>query len=479
MTKLKRYYITTPIYYVNDKPHIGHAYTTIAGDILARYYKSQGASVFYLTGTDEHGSKVAESADKASMSPQEFADQQAELFKAAWSNLNIKYDYFIRTTDKRHRESVTKFMQQLQDNQAVYEGKYQGLYCTGCEKFFTEKELVDGLCPYHKEPPKQITEKNYFFKLKDHLEEIKKLIESDQVNIRPLAQKNETLGLFKQGLEDFSISREKVKWGIPLPFDQAQNVYVWVDALQNYISAIGYGDNEEEFKKWWQEAEVIHLMARDILKFHAIFWPAMLLANGIKTPDRQYIHGFFSINGQKMSKSLGNIIDPNEMVQEFGTDATRYLLLSQFPFGADGNIDQSNFIAKYNTDLANGLGNLVARTLNMIEKFSEGQIPETVESTRDFAKVNKYTEELAFDKALSEIWSQIAWANIEIDKQKPWDLAKAGQKEKLNKILSQLATLLCEIGQAISPFMPETGNKILKQISAKKIEKGESLFARK
>jgi len=475
----KRYYITTPIYYVNDKPHIGNAYTTIAGDVLARYYRSQQAEVFYLTGTDEHGSKVAESAAKTGLPPQEFVDRQAELFKTAWQKLDITYDYFIRTTDQRHRQSVEKFMAKLHEVGAVYEGEYSGLYCIGCEKFMTEKELVDGVCPDHKTKPELITEKNYFFKLKDYIEPVKKLIESDQLKIEPANQKNETLGLFKQGLADFSVSREKVKWGIPLPFAPEQNIYVWVDALQNYISAIGYGDKEEEFKKWWEESEVIHLMARDILKFHTIFWPAMLLAAEVAVPQREFIHGFFSINGAKMSKTQGNIIDPNVMVAEFGSDATRYLLLSQFPFGADGNIAQESFIEKYNADLANGLGNLVSRTFNMIDKYCEGKIPEIVDSPRDFSQINKHIEELAFYKALKEIWQSIAWANAEIDQKKPWQLAKEGKQEQINKLLSQLASLLCQIGQTICPFMPQTGQKILDQISAEKISKGDPLFPRK
>ena len=475
----KRYYITTPIYYVNDKPHIGHAYTTIAGDILARYYRSKSAEVFYLTGTDEHGSKVAESAQTANKSPQQFVDEQTELFKKTWQNLNIKYDYFVRTTDQRHQDSVGQFMSKLQAKGAIYEGKYQGLYCNGCEKFMTEKELVDGQCPDHKIEPEVITEKNYFFKLKDYLDPVKKLIESDQLSIEPANQKNETLGLFKQGLADFSVSREKVKWGIPLPFDSKQNVYVWVDALQNYISAIGYGDDKKQFTKWWKEAEVIHLMARDILKFHAIFWPAMLLAADVPVPQREFIHGFFSINGQKMSKSLGNIIDPNVMVKEFGADATRYLLISQFPFGADGNIEQANFVTKYNSDLANGLGNLVSRTLNMIEKFSDGKIPQIVDCPQDLSQVDQYIEQLAFDKALQEIWRSIAWANSQIDHQKPWKLAESGQQKELNKLLSELAGLICRIGQAIEPFMPETAQQILAQISSEKICKGNPLFASK
>lgn len=288
---LKKFYITTPIYYVNDKPHIGHAYTTIAADVLARYYRQKEYDVFFLTGTDEHGAKVAESAKEAGLGPQAFTDQNSELFKQVFNELHISNDYFIRTTDKRHEESVKKFIQRLYDQKDIYEGKYEGLYCIGCEKFMTEKELVDGMCPDHSKPPEKVSEKNYFFKLSKYLPKVKELIEKNKIKVQPEERKNEVLGLFKQGLDDFSVSREKVEWGIPLPFDEKQKTYVWVEALQNYISAIGYGDNEQEFKKWWPAN--VHIMAKDIIKFHAIYWPAMLIAAGEKSPKTIYVHGFF------------------------------------------------------------------------------------------------------------------------------------------------------------------------------------------
>ncbi|MFC1662705.1 class I tRNA ligase family protein, partial [Patescibacteria group bacterium] len=349
----KKFYITTPIYYVNDKPHIGHAYTTIAADVMARYWRKKLGedNVFYLTGTDEHGAKVAESAEKAGKSPKEFTDEVTELFKEAWAKLDISHNYFVRTTDERHHKSVDKFMEQLKKSGSIYEGEYEGLYCRGCEKFLTEKELVDGKCEIHDTEPEQLKEKNYFFKLTDYADKVQELIESDKMVVEPAWAKSEVLGLFKQGLEDFSITRESVKWGVPLVFDKEQMVYVWVEALQNYISAIGYGDDDKEFKKWWPAS--IHLMAKDILKFHAIYWPAMLLAVGTKPPEKQFIHGFFSIDGKKMSKSIGNVIDPNYLVEKFGSDATRYLLLSQFPFGQDGDIKAEKFAEQYNADLAN------------------------------------------------------------------------------------------------------------------------------
>ncbi|MBU1074666.1 class I tRNA ligase family protein, partial [Patescibacteria group bacterium] len=314
MEKMKKgsLFITTPIYYVNDKPHIGHAYTTVAADILARWHKQKGDEVFFLTGTDEHGAKVAESAKLANKSPQQLCDKNSKLFKEAFDNLNLSYDYFIRTTDQRHEKSVAKFMQKLYDQGDIYEGTYEGLYCTGCENFLTEKELVDGKCPDHLKEPEKISEKNYFFKLTKYLSKVQTLIEKDEIKILPEDKKKEALGLFKQGLEDFSVSRENVKWGIPLPFDKSQVTYVWVEALQNYISAIGYGDDRREFEKWWQNP--LHIMAKDILKFHCIYWPALLLAAGEEPPKQMFLHGFFSINGQKMSKSIGNVIDPNDLV---------------------------------------------------------------------------------------------------------------------------------------------------------------------
>ena len=481
---MKKILITTPIYYVNDKPHWGHAYTTVAADVLTRFFRAQGKEVFFLTGTDEHGAKIAESAEKLGKDPKTFCDENSEFFKKAWANLSIKYDYFIRTTDKRHEEAVKKFIEELKEKDAIYEKEYEGLYCTPCEKFLTEKELTDGKCPDHKREPERISEKNYFFKLKDYLEEVEDLIKKDKLKIRPESARNETLGLLKQDLDDFSISRQKerVKWGIDLPFDNNQIIYVWVEALLNYITAIGYGDNEKEFKKWWKEAGIVHLLGKDILKFHTIFWPALLLAVGEKTPDAEFIHGFFTINGQKMSKTLGNVIDPNNIVEKFGVDATRYLLLSQFPFGQDGDVKEEKFIEKYNSDLANGLGNLVARVLTLVAKYKIPALPAGRQNTnykadkdilKEVEKVkNNYTEgmqDFRLYEALEEIWKLIGFCDGYIEREKPW------KNPNPEKTISNLLYCISEIADLIAPFLPETSEKIKEQI---KTGKSEILFPR-
>ncbi|MFA5134387.1 MAG: methionine--tRNA ligase [Patescibacteria group bacterium] len=474
----KKFYITTPIYYVNDKPHIGHAYTTIAADVLARHYRQKGYDVFFLTGTDEHGAKVAESAAKARLDPQSFCDQNSALFKEAFKELNISNDFFIRTTDERHAASVSKFMQVLYDRGDIYEGTYEGLYCVGCEKFMKERDLDEaGNCPDHGKPPEKVSEKNYFFNLSKYLKQVQALIEADTITVLPATKKQEVLGLFKQGLEDFSVSREKVAWGIPLPFDQKQKTYVWVEALQNYISAVGYGDHEKEFAKWWPAD--VHLMARDIIKFHAIYWPAMLLAADIEVPRVIYAHGFFSLDKRKMSKTLGNVIDPHELVQEFGVDATRYLLLSQFPFGQDGDIKRSLFKEKYNADLANNLGNLVSRVLNMIEKYAGGVIPAQVPSPIYLEHSDEKIEQLQFDLVLNELWQAIDQANQLIDENEPWKMAQdESKKAGLDVLLGQLAAFLMDCAVAIRPFMPSTGEKIIGSLMSPRIEKGDPLFQR-
>ena len=462
---MEKILITTPIYYVNDKPHIGHAYTTLAADVLARFFRAQNKDVFFLTGTDEHGAKVAEVAEKLGKKPQQICDENSEIFKKVWTNLGIKYDYFIRTTEKRHEEAVKKFIEKLKDKKSIYEKEYQGLYCTACEKFLTEKDLIDGLCPDHKKKPESISEKNFFFKLTDFLGKIEKLIKKDKLKIEPERAKNEVLGLLKQGLEDFSISRQKerVKWGIDLPFDENQIVYVWVDALLNYYT----GDGTDKFKEYWKNGRVIHLLAKDILKFHAIFWPAMLLAAEENLPDTEFIHGFFTINGQKMSKTLGNVIDPNNLVEKFGTDAARYILLSQFPLTQDGDVKEERFVEKYNSDLANGLGNLVARILTMSvknginEAKADKEIKEAIEKTKE--EYGKNIEEFKFYEALEGIWKLIGFCDRYIEQNKPWELAKT-DKKKLEQVLSNLLYALSEIANLIAPFLPETSEKIKEQI---------------
>ena len=473
----RRFMVTTPIYYVNDKPHIGQAYTTVAADVLARFHRAGGEETFFLTGTDEHGSKVEETAKKLGKTPRELCDINVDYFKKAWKSLDIYYDYFVRTTDARHEKAVEKLLSLLykataeNGERVIYPGEYTGLYCVGCEKFITEKELVDGLCPDHLQPPKKVTEKNYFFRLSSYLKQVEKLIREDKLRISPEERKKETLGLFKQGLEDFSISREKVAWGIPLPFDPKQNAYVWVDALPNYISAIGYGDDSEQFKRWWKEGRVVHLIGKDILKFHAIFWPGILLASKENPPDQIFIHGFFTIDGQKMSKTLRNVISPEFLVNRYGSDGTRYLLLTQFPFGQDGDIQVGRFVEKYNADLANDLGNLVSRTLKMVRSYCQGKTPAPSayeqpdeqlkkEATECADTVWRHIQEININQAIDQIIKLVRSTNKYVENQAPWALAKSGKTERLNTVLYVSCETLRIISVLFDPVLPRKCRRI-------------------
>jgi len=468
----QRFMVTTPIYYVNDKPHIGQAYTTIAADVLARFHRAGGEETFFLTGTDEHGSKVEETAKTLGKTPQELCDLNVEHFKKAWRSLNISYDYFVRTTDVRHQKAVEKLLSLLRDatteegEKVIYAGEYRGLYCVGCEKFITDKELVNGLCPDHLQEPRKVTEKNYFFRLSSYLKQVQKLIREDQLKISPAERKKETLGLLKQGLDDFSISREKVSWGIPLPFDPEQNTYVWVDALPNYISAVGYGDDSKQFQRWWKEGRVVHLIGKDILKFHAIFWPAILLASGENPPNQIFLHGFFTVDGQKMSKTLGNIVDPEYLVEQYGSDGTRYLLLTQFPFGQDGDIQVGRFAEKYNADLANDLGNLVSRALKMVKSYCQGEIPKPSayqkpdedlkgEATECAEMVWRYIRDININLAIDQIMKLVRSTNRYIEKQAPWALAKENKKERLETVLYVSCETLRIISALFYPVLPQ------------------------
>lgn len=460
---MKKFYLTTPIYYINDKPHIGHTYTTVAADILARYHKLSGEKTYFLTGTDEHGAKAVEAAEIAKKSPQAYADEIASEFKKAWQILNIDYDRFIRTTDPDHIKTVEDFLQKLYDKGWLYKKTYQGLYCVGCEKFLTKDELVDGKCPDHNREPVCHQEENWFFKLSAFESQLQKIIESDQYQIRPIERKNEVLGKIKIGLEDVSISRTTLKWGIPLPFDKGQTCYVWVDALLNYYT---FG----KLKKIWPAD--LHITAKDILWFHGIVWPALLLATSEKIPLKYFVHGFFTIEGKKMSKSLGNVITPYQLVEKFGIDGTRYLLVSTYPFGSDGDISWERFQEKYNADLANGLGNLVARVAKLAEK-AEVKSPKKKAGTFD-SNVKKALSNIALDQALFEIWKLIQKENNWIDQQKPWQ-----QKGKsLEKTLTHSIEGLYQIAYNLQPFLPKTSQKILNQFSGPKIKAGPSLFPR-
>ncbi|MEW6407711.1 MAG: methionine--tRNA ligase [Patescibacteria group bacterium] len=499
---MNKFYITTPIYYANAKPHIGHSYTTIAADVIARYNRMRGRDVFFLTGMDEHGTKIFQAAQKQKKELQVFCDEISAYFKSLWDSFSISYDDFIRTTEKRHKNGVLIFLEKLKKAGVIYKGKYEGLYCDGCEKFLTEKELVGGRCQYHQKPPKKISEKNYFFKLSKFLPKVKNLIENDEIKILPENEKKEVLGLFKQNLEDFSISREKVKWGIKFPYNKNQVTYVWVDALSNYITALGY-DRAENFKKFWPAD--LHLIGRDILKFHAVFWPAMLYACGEKLPKNLFVHGFFTVNGQKMSKSLGNVIDPNEMIKKYSSDGARYLIISQFPFGQDGDINAGRFDEKYNADLANNLGNLAARVTKLSEK-TKNQKPKTKTTNQKLEKLvlknwEKYEKLLnifKIDEALDVIYIIINFINKYIDDIKPWELQKK-DPEKFERAMFDLLEVLRHIGWMLNPYLPETSKKILEQlgvwerektrefeeikkwkteIDINKIKKGEILFPR-
>ncbi len=463
-------FITTPIYYVNDVPHIGHSYTTIAADAIARYNRLIGNTVFFLTGTDEHGAKVAQSAKREGKTPQQFCDDVVQEFVDTWKLLNISNDFFVRTTSSEHIESVQKFLTVLYDKGFIYKGKYSGLYCQGCERFYTTDDLVDKKCPYHLSEPQLITEENYFFKLSSFQNDLIHIIETNQFQICPNERKNEILGKLKKGVEDISISRGSVEWGINFPFDKTHTVYVWVDALINYISAIGYGRNNDMFSTWWPAQ--VHLMAKDILWFHAVIWPAMLLAAGLELPQRLFVHGFFTVDKQKMSKSLGNAIAPSELNKKYGADTIRYFLFAEFPFGTDGDFSIERFELRYTANLANDLGNLINRVLNMVNKYFAGIIPEPANSvscelsllTKDFpSKIDVAFKALNLQLVLNYIWELITAANRYVQDNAPWNLAK-NNDPKLNYVLYNLMESIRLISLYLYPFMPETSLKINSQL---------------
>jgi methionyl-tRNA synthetase len=485
---------------VNSKPHIGHAYTTIVADILARYYRRQyGAkNVFFLTGTDEHGAKIAQSAEAAGLEPQIFCDQIAGEFKTAWSALNILNDDFIRTTEPRHEKIVKKVLTELKNaktpkgNAAIYEGEYSGLYCVGCEAYKKESDLVDGKCPDHNKEPEFLKEKNWYFRLSDFADVLREKIENNEIEILPAERKTEILSFINQGLEDIAISRQQVKWGIALPFDTKQTTYVWVDALLNYISALSYpaGDN---FKKFWPAN--VQLLAKDIAKFHCIIWPAMLIAIGVEPPKTLFVHGYFTIDGKKMSKTLGNVIDPKDLVEQFGVDAARYLIISQFPFGQDGDIKADEFKVKFNADLANGVGNFVSRVLGMTEKYFENKVPagETA-PVLDWSDVYENYEEnfkrLKIWENAKLIFDTIKRLDGFIAAAKPWDVAKTDENE-LKTMIYNLLESIRELSILLEPFLPETSRKIFAKLNIAEgdekkplragatIEKGDALFSRR
>ena len=474
---MKPFLITTPIYYVNDVPHVGHAYTTIAADTLARFWRARERDVFLLTGTDEHGAKIEEAARKKNSDPKAFVDERAAAFRGAWDRLGIQYDGFIRTTDPKHKAVVQKVLQQLFDKGLIQKGVYDGLYCVACEQYKTPGDLVNGFCPDHKRKPEVMKEETYLFLLSRFQDRLINVITSGELSIEPLERRNEMLGfLTSQKLQDISISRARVKWGVPFPFDPSHTTYVWVDAFFNYLTGIGWEGDPKKLPGQWPAD--LHLVGKDILRVHATIWPALLTALDIPLPKKIFAHGYFTIAGVKMSKSLGNALDPINLSDEFSNDALRFYLLSEIPFGQDGDVSVEGLKKRYTSDLANGLGNLLSRTEMMIEKFCGGLIPDKVSPHDALLDVDKLIENLQFHEAVKRIWKAVGWANLYIDENKPWALAKAGEQKKINTVLSGVASQVIEIAKKLSPIMPETSQKILARITAEKITRGEPLFPR-
>ncbi|MFN3740793.1 MAG: methionine--tRNA ligase [Thermodesulfovibrionales bacterium] len=466
------FYVTTPIYYVNDIPHIGHAYTTVAADVLARFWRLMGKDVFFLTGTDEHGQKVEQAAAKKGLSPKEHADIMVKNFQHLWKELNISNNAFIRTTDQEHKRIVQELLSHLWEKGEIVKRTYTGWYCVPDERFWTEKELVDGKCPDCGRPVEYISEDNYFFLMSRYQERLIRYIEDNPYYILPETRKNEVLGFLKnQPLGDLCISRPKsrLSWGIELPFDRDYVTYVWFDALVNYYSATKY--LAPQGIEWWPADH--HLIGKDILMTHAVYWSTMLMALELPLPGNIFAHGWWTVEGRKMSKSLGNVVDPFQVIKEFGVDQFRYFLLREVTFGLDGDFSKDAMIQRINTDLANDLGNLLQRTLSMITKYFKGLIPEPEDTEKELKTITEGALEkieinlryLAFQKALEEIWQIVGAVNKYIDSSQPWALAKdPSKKGRLQTVLYSAAEALRFIGYYLMAFMPEASYRLLEQL---------------
>lgn len=476
MTK-PTFYITTPIYYPSGKFHIGTAYTTVASDAMARYKRARGFDVRFLTGMDEHGQKIQEKAQEAGKEPQAYVDEIADAAKKLWEMMDITNDDFIRTTEKRHEEMVEKIFAKFMENGDIYKGHYEGLYCTPCESYYTETQLVDGKCPDCGRDVKVVQEESYFFNMKKYADRLVEYYNANPEFILPESRKNEMVNNFiKPGLEDLSVSRTTFDWGVKVPGDPKHVIYVWVDALSNYITALGYGsDNEELFNKYWPAD--VHVVGKDIVRFHTIYWPIFLMALDLPLPKKIFAHGFIMMKDGKMSKSKGNVVYPEMLIERYGLDAVRYFLLRELPFGQDGVFSPESFVERVNFDLANDLGNLLNRTVSMINKYFGGEIPAYVGQVTEFdqtledfiqstvEKVEKNFEDMQFSIVLADIWALVARTNKYIDETAPWVLAKdEANKDKLASVMNHLAESLRQIAIMIEPFMPRTTPQIFTQL---------------
>ncbi|MEX2253984.1 MAG: methionine--tRNA ligase [Acidimicrobiia bacterium] len=498
------FYVTTPIYYVNDAPHIGHAYPTVAADALARWRRLWGDDVEFLTGTDEHGLKVQRAAEEHGTSPREWADRTAERYREAWRALEITNTDFIRTTEPRHYEAVGKFLQAIHDNGFIELGTYEGLYCVACEAYYTEDELVDGLCPVHKRPVERVTEENYFFKLSAFEDRLLEHYAAHPDAVIPETRRNEVLGFIKQGLRDFSMSRTSISWGVPLPWDPAHVAYVWFDALFNYCTAVGYADDRERFDRFWPAD--FHIVGKDILRFHAVYWPAMLMAAGEAPPKHVAAHGFLLVGGEKMSKTALNQISPIDLVDDFGADGVRYHFLADQRFGPDGDFSYEGMVARYNADLANNFGNLASRVLNMAIGYCDGIAPAAradgplvAATERAFDDASRLMEHLDYSGAYAAVWELIRAANSYIEDQEPWKLHKAGEADAVAGILGDCLEALRVIALLASPVIPKASGELWRRLgldgapedqrlpeaaawghgpSGTTLEKGDSLYPR-
>lgn len=506
---MKRFYITTPIYYVNDVPHIGHAYTTIAADVMARWKRMDGYDVLFCTGTDEHGQKIHRAAEKQALHPKELADRVVENFKSLWVKLNISYDDFIRTTEERHKKVVQEAFRRMIESGDIYRGVYEGWYCVFCETFWSESQLLaERRCPDCGREVERVSEETYFFRLSKYQNKLLEHMEKNPDCVKPESRYNEVYSFIKMGLKDISVTRTTVKWGIPFPGDPSHVIYVWFDALINYLTVAGFTQDDEKLRKYWPV--VHHLVGKDILRFHAVIWPAMLMALGLNPPKMVFAHGWWTVEGEKMSKSKGNVVDPNEVVDKYGVDSFRYFLLREVPFGLDGDFSRDAFINRINGDLADNFGNLLNRTLVMVERFFDGIVPEPGEEEpvdREVAslaeetlrRAKEYMDEFGFDKTLRDIFAFSSRLNKYIDETSPWSLAKEGNKKRLSRILYTVLEGLRFLVVMLTPFMPESGVKAWKMLGLEgkpedhgfsslvwgrfpvgiKVKPGEILFPRK